>query len=265
MGKRLKMSAIDRRTLGFVRALLAGGQVSASDNGLFKVHRGGKSFSLPKARINDLVSAGVIARTGEQITSTANTRTWVKRQLSSGDDAFSNQHRKIVADRTGVSRNLEESPLKRLANAAGQGGKPYLLPHQIVAGERLARLVECAQLRTRVTMAYTATNPGQAKGHANITKDLSDQGLDARRQLDHMQQALPAECAGVVMDVCGFEKGLQLVERERGWPRRSAKLVLRIGLEQLATHFGLNPAATGLIKGRHRAWMANGSRPDKFG
>ena len=64
---------------------------------------------------------------------------------------------------------------------------------------------------------------------------------------------LPADCAGVVIDVCGWLKGLQEVERERGWPRRSAKLVLRIGLEQLAQHFGLGPYAVGKTRGRSGA------------
>ena len=62
---------------------------------------------------------------------------------------------------------------------------------------------------------------------------------DARRGLSSIISALPRDCADVVLDVCGLEKGLQVIETERGWPRRSAKLVLRIGLDQLARHLGL--------------------------
>jgi hypothetical protein len=69
----------------------------------------------------------------------------------------------------------------------------------------------------------------------------------------------------VVLDVCGLLKGLQEVERERGWPRRSAKLVLRIGLDQLAQHYGLGAVARGSVNGRTRQWMENDARPNVFG
>jgi hypothetical protein len=107
-------------------------------------------------------------------------------------------------------------------------------------------------------MNYSGTTAGgQRQNHAG---DLSDMAVDARRTLDAIHRALPAECAGVVIDVCGWLKGLQEVERDRGWPRRSAKLVLRIGLEQLAQHFGLGPYAVGKTHVPQRGWM-EGERP----
>jgi hypothetical protein len=65
------------------------------------------------------------------------------------------------------------------------------------------------------------------------------------RRLNRLAALLPADCWGVLFDVCGLGKGLQLVETERRWPRRSAKLVLRIGLDQLAAQFGPDPARNG--------------------
>jgi hypothetical protein len=58
-----------------------------------------------------------------------------------------------------------------------------------------------------------------------------------------------------VFDVCGLLKGLQTVESERGWPRRSAKMVLRIGLEQLATHWGLSAEARGRETASIDGWL----------
>ena len=86
---------------------------------------------------------------------------------------------------------------------------------------------------------------------------------DARRSVADLHKILPADCAGVVLDMCGLLKGLQ-VERERGWPRRSAKLVLRTGLEQLAKHYGLHPVAVGTPSREDRKWMASDGRPQRF-
>lgn len=165
---------------------------------------------------------------------------------------------------TGARRDLAESPLQRLA--ASSGGQPaFLAPHQVEAGERVRRLFERARLGPRVTMAYDAARTA-GRGHGSaVPAELSDMACDARRALAAARAALPDDCAGVVIDVCGFLKGLQTVEQERGWPRRSAKLVLRIGLEHLARHFGLSAVAAGDERRRPRRWLGPGARPTEFG
>lgn len=71
---------------------------------------------------------------------------------------------------------------------------------------------------------------------------------------DHDPLPLYYEFRSIHGDVVGWEY------LERGWPRRSAKLVLRIGLEQLAQHFGLGPHAVGKTRVPQRSWM-DGERP----
>jgi hypothetical protein len=86
--------------------------------------------------------------------------------------------------------------------------------------------------------------------------------VDARRKINQIWQRLPRDCAIAVHDICCLEKGLQTVEMEHSWPRRSAKLVLRIGLDQLAMHFGLSNVATGPKSGKRASgWIGSGARP----
>ena len=50
---------------------------------------------------------------------------------------------------------------------------------------------------------------------------------------------------------------LEEVERERSWPLRSAKIVLQLGLDRLARHYGLHGEAHGKGKTAIRTWLAD--------
>jgi hypothetical protein len=59
------------------------------------------------------------------------------------------------------------------------------------------------------------------------------------------------------MDVCCFLRGLEDVERERGWPPRSAKVVLQLALDRLARHYGFASEAQAEADAHIRTWLAS--------
>lgn len=248
-----------RGAVKFVRALLPHGEARQGEDGRYRA-AGPRPATLPAAGVAVLISAGVLAGTGGSCWPTDAARPWLRRQLL-GAAGQAGQHRQEVCLPDGRTINLAESPLARLAVAATGETSAFLEPHQVEAGERVRRLVERAQLRQRVTMAYDPARVGGGQARRGMA-ELGDMAADARRSLSEITLVLPRDCADVVFDVCGLDKGLQQIESERGWPRRSAKLVLRIGLDQLARHFGLAATAVGRPTARARHWLAEGARAE---
>lgn len=142
-----------------------------------------------------------------------------------------------------------ESPLAWLARRKGRDGRSLISAEQFVAGERLRADFTSGNLTPRVTSNWSAPTGGGRSSPGEMT----DVMVASRQRLQHALDACGPELAGILMDVCCFLRGLEDVERERGWPARSAKVVLQLGLDRLARHYGL--VATGGA-GRMRSWSA---------
>ena len=157
-----------------------------------------------------------------------------------------------------------ESPVAGLARHKTEGGEPWLAPHLVAAADRLRRDFELGQLQPRITASWSASiNTDRRSGNAGGLANLTDMALAARLRLDGAIKSVGPEFSGLLLDACCFLKGLETVERERLWPARSAKLVLRLGLEALARHYGLAAEASGNTSNRKtRHWGAEGYRPE---
>lgn len=216
--------------------------------------------------IAELLHADLLEkRGGGDLALTAAGRAHVKRLQAAASGAevnpFAAQHLRLaIADRPDIGRgaarmNASESPLGWLARRKGRDGRPLVTPEQLQAGERLRADFTRGQMMPRVTANWSAA-VAQSRRTGESSANLADTVIAARQRVRHALEAVGPEFAGLLLDVCCFLKGLDEVERERCWPARSAKLVLQLGLDSLARHYGLAGAARGRERVPLRVWWA---------
>jgi hypothetical protein len=146
-----------------------------------------------------------------------------------------------------------ETPLQWLRRRKDKDGRPLLSEAQFEAGERLARDFWHAELQPRVTSNWSAAAPAARTPRATpgAGVELRDAVVAARQRVHRALDAVGSELAGLLVDVCCHDMGLADAEQTRGWPLRSAKVVLDVALTSLARHYGLlapeRPQATRLV------------------
>ena len=205
-----------------------------------------------------LVAADLARRGPDGMVITAAGRARILRYTAT-DDPFRVQHqcvaRRLVATPTGcaeVAVDDAESPLVWLARRKGRDGQPLIEAVQLQAGERLRVDFTRAQMTPRVTSNWDASaTRGRPSRQAG---GFAETAVAARARLRRALDAVGPEFAGLLLDVCCFLKGLEDVERERRWPPRSAKVVVQLGLDRLARHYGLAGEARGLDRVPIRSW-----------
>jgi Domain of unknown function (DUF6456) len=266
----------DRETARLLRALGAAGayafEVGADEPGRVAVASGAGGVSLrrlsaPLAAAEALVAADLAAwespgrsRRRRLVVTPAGLAHLARQAAPAELDAFTAQHavleRATVAAPEGgrheVALNVAESPLAWLARRRDKTGRALIDAAALQAGERLRSDLTLAHMLPHVTLNWTGIAVG-ATGSAAL--HYSDLVVAARQRVDRAFDAVGNEMAGLLMDVCGFLKGIEQVERERGWPARSGKVVLVMALARLAAHYGLSAEARGQARGRRiRAW-----------
>jgi len=188
---------------------------------------------------------------------------WLRRKLASGDP-FREQHQQRAietAEIEGVRRpalvDETESPLGWLRRRKDKAGRPMIDAAQFEAGERLRRDFFHAGLTPRVTASWDGIPGDRAARRAGpgASTNLREQTVAAQQRVRRALEAVGPDLAGILLDVCCHLKGLEEAEREKGWPRRSAKLVLQIALKELARHYGLIRSAADAVRDTSRQLM----------
>ena len=167
------------------------------------------------------------------------------------------ERRTVLTDEgvASVLVNDSESPLAWLARRKGRDGSSMITSRQFIAGEKLRADFTRASMAPRVTANWGAPTGGRPRGSGRNPAEMTDVMVASRQKVSQALDACGPEFSGLLMDVCCFLRGLEDIERERKWPARSAKVVLQLGLDRLARHYGFAGEARGGTPSL-RTWLA---------
>ncbi|HWK86047.1 MAG TPA: DUF6456 domain-containing protein [Xanthobacteraceae bacterium] len=228
-------------------------------------------ISVPPARLAELANANLILRIEDRIVLTEEGHAHLARR-SAASEPFLRQHGGIVPRERirndpidAILVDEAESPLAWLARRRGPSGKPLIDAAQFQAGERLRADFTRAGLTPRVTSNWEAPIAQGRRANGGSAAAFSDTVLAAKERVSMTLEVVGPEFAGLLLDVCCFLKGLETVERERGWPQRTAKVVLGLALDRLARHYGIRAEARGPARSPSRYWRAPDARPSMNG
>ncbi len=199
----------------------------------------------------DLVAGGE----GGRLTIAAAGLARLRREQGGEIEPFRAQHLDVVRGRAANEpplRDASESPLAWMARRRDRDGRPMIDPIEYEAGERLRRDITQALMLPKMGTDWTA--PRVDGGGARDVAGASDGAVAARQRVRTALAAVGHDLSDLLLDLCGFLKGLERIEAERRWPARSAKVVARIALARLAEHYGLEREARGPDQARTRLW-----------
>lgn len=214
----------------------------------FGVYLGGDRRRRPVARLSaaqvrELEADGAITAEADTFVLTEAGRARASREAAPEAVQFTAQHRPLTAramvdaegDISLVSGFEANAVIRRLARLCDASGRPWLSGAELAAAARLRDDWERAQVGLVRGSDWTAPPVASgARGAASAQEARLATRCDARRRVAAALDTLAPSLRRVVERVCLHEEGLEALERSEGWPSRSGKLALKLGLAQLA-------------------------------
>lgn len=246
--KRIPPAVSKPHLLRLLRCIAAGAAEilqEGDDIVLRRARAGHPTLRFPAATLRFAMSSGLVEQRENTLCAAPPLASYLKRAMAKDrEEVFQEQHRDmqtVVVDvgdaKQPARRNLNTSPLTSLSRLKERDGTMFFPEDALEAGERLAADFHRGHLNPKVTATWEPRVASRTKGDAGGMLDLAETAMAARARFSRAADAMGPELSGVAIDICCFEKGLETVERERQWPARSAKLLLRAALLALARHY----------------------------
>ena len=165
-----------------------------------------------------------------------------RRDAAPEDERFITQHAPIVdrfvMEEGGVAcrvRGLDGAgALRRLSALRDANGRPWLTGAELAAAVALREDWERTQAGLAPGANWRAPPIGSAPRAANGQEVAMAARCDSHRRFTQKLAALAAPLRRIVERVCLYDDGVEALERAEGWPARSGKVALKLGLAQLA-------------------------------
>lgn len=173
-------------------------------------------------------------------------RTRVRRESAAESEAYLAQHAPLET-RAFISASgaigdvravVSNAAIRRLAQLRDANGAPWLSAAEVSAAERLHADWERGQAGLTRGSDWSAPPMGSTpRGPGNAQEAALAARCDAGRRVADALARLAPPLRRIVESACLHEQGLEAIERAHGWPARSGKLALKLGLAQLAAGF----------------------------
>lgn len=255
-----QMSSAEARIVRFLRHGGCEIQDSVRDNYVLLVSEAG-TIAASRKDIEAAQAKGLLCVAGQKLAlSKTGRQQTLQKTRQTPQKQRTTQKVEIEQGKT-IEVNLSESPLASLYRRKGASGEAFLTDDEFRAGERLRADFTRGSLMPSITSRWDTDVRGNGHSGAGGAAELTDIALASRLRVERALAAVGPELSGVLIDICCFLKGLERVERERRWPVRSAKMLLKTGLSILHRHY--NPVRENTTQPSEILhWGSEGYRPN---